>query len=118
MNRASRALGRLVLGVLLANGWCALAADDVGAGKEGAARSPTFEKDIEPILRATCWRCHGEKSLKGELDLRTLAGIRKGGESGPAIVAGKPDESVLFEKVRDGEMPPGKKDRLADADVA
>ena len=51
-------------------------------------------------------RCHGEKVRKADLDLRTPAGVLKGGESGPAVVAGKPDKSLLYEKVHKGEMPP------------
>jgi hypothetical protein len=78
---------------------------------------PSYEDDIRPLLKAKCLRCHGESALKADLDLRTPAGIRKGGESGPAIVAGKPEKSLLFEKVHSGTMPPGKKDRLSAAEV-
>src|SRR5262249_29355753 len=63
------------------------------------------------------WRCHGDEPRKAELDLTTLAGILKGGESGQAVVAGKPDESLLYEKVQSGAMPPLKKDRLSPAEL-
>ncbi len=81
----------------------------------GAA--PSFTKDIRPLLQAKCLRCHGEKVRRAELDLRTLAGILEGGESGPAVVPGKPDDSPLYEKVHGGAMPPAKKDRLKAAEV-
>jgi hypothetical protein len=81
------------------------------------AEAPSYEKDIRPLLEARCWRCHGEKSHKADLDLSSPAGIRKGGESGPVLVAGKPEESPLFEKVRNGAMPPGKNERLTAAEV-
>jgi len=69
-------------------------------------------------LQTKCWRCHGEESRKGELDLRTPAGILKGGESGIVIVAGKPDQSLLYEKVHKGEMPPKKKDPLSELEIS
>src|SRR4051812_49973776 len=75
-----------------------------------AAPSTTFEKDIRPILKAHCFDCHGEgEKLRGGLDLRLRRLIVKGGENGPAVVAGKPQESLLYQRVRAGEMPPGKK---------
>ncbi len=83
-----------------------------------APRSPDFEKDIVPILREKCLKCHGEKERKGELDLRTSASVLKGGESGAVIVPKDPEKSLLYEKVVEGEMPPGKKDRLSEAELA
>src|SRR5262249_26366382 len=76
---------------------------------EDDGQVPSFEKDVQPILSAKCSRCHGEKTKKADLDLSTVAGIRKGSESGPVIVAGKPSESRLYEMVHEGKMPPGKK---------
>ena len=68
----------------------------------------TFEKHIRPIFRAHCYDCHGaEKQVKGELDLRLVRLMEKGGELGPALVKGKPDESYLLERIVNGEMPPG-----------
>jgi hypothetical protein len=66
----------------------------------------TFEKQIRPILKANCFDCHGEgEKLKGDLDLRLRRLMVKGGESGPAIEAGKPEKSLLYQKVVEGEMP-------------
>jgi hypothetical protein len=79
---------------------------------------PRFETDIQPLLQAKCLRCHGTKVKKAALDLRTHAGALKGGESGPAIVPGKPEQSPLYQKVHEGLMPPGKKDRLTPTEVA
>lgn len=77
----------------------------------------TFATDVRPILHAKCVRCHGDKTRKADLDLRTAAGLLKGGESGAVVVPGKPDTSLLYEKVRDGAMPPDRKDRLNVADI-
>src|SRR3954468_22421227 len=80
-----------------------------------------FEKNIRPVLVAHCYQCHSasSKELKGELRLDTKEGIRKGGESGAALVPGKPDESLLIKALQheDGlEMPP--KEKLPDNVVA
>ncbi|MCH8043668.1 MAG: PSD1 domain-containing protein [Planctomycetes bacterium] len=69
---------------------------------------PSFETDVLPILRANCFRCHGEKTHKAELSLTNQARLLKGGESGEAVVPGKPQESLLYELLRDGDMPPEK----------
>ncbi len=79
---------------------------------------PSYQQAIRPLLEAHCRRCHADKVHKADLDLSTPAGIRKGGESGPAVVPGKPDDSPLYAKVHAGKMPPGKKDPLSDAEVA
>ncbi len=74
----------------------------------------TFEHDVRPILKAHCFLCHGEEEKpKGELDLRLVRLMMHGGESGPAIVAGKSAESLLLQRLRAGEMPPGPKKLLA-----
>ncbi len=91
-----------------------------GAAKENEgppARAPSFERDVRPLLQAKCWCCHGEKSRKADLDLRTLAGALQGGESGPAVAPGQPDRSPLYEKAHSGAMPPGGKNRLSEAEV-
>src|SRR5260370_26661642 len=78
----------------------------------------TFEQHIRPILRAHCLECHGEgRKLRGSLDLRLRRFALAGGDRGPAVVPGKPAASLLFTRVRDHEMPPGKVKRSRD-DIA
>lgn len=68
----------------------------------------TFEKHVRPILKANCFHCHGEEEeIESGLDLRLRQLIVGGGDSGPAIVPGDPEASLLYVRVRDGEMPPG-----------
>jgi hypothetical protein len=68
----------------------------------------TFERDVRPILKTHCFHCHGEEEeLEGSLDVRLRRFLAKGGDSGPVIVAGKPGESLLIERLLSGEMPPG-----------
>jgi uncharacterized protein DUF1553/uncharacterized protein DUF1549/cytochrome c len=78
----------------------------LASGFAFGAVSPTFEKDIRPILKAHCFECHGEgEKLKGGLDVRLRRLILKGGDDGPVIVPGKPEKSLLFKLVHSGEMP-------------
>src|SRR5262249_28250233 len=69
----------------------------------------TFQGDILPIFRANCVSCHGaERKIKGGLDARTVPSLLQGGDSGPALVRGDPDKSLLWESVSSNQMPPGK----------
>ncbi|SFI28746.1 Planctomycete cytochrome C [Planctomicrobium piriforme] len=82
-----------------------------------AASEPTpeqvkfFETSVRPLLVEHCLKCHSEEKQKGELRLDSRGHMLLGGESGPAIVPGKPDESLLMEAVRyeSFEMPPAGK---------
>jgi mono/diheme cytochrome c family protein len=99
--------GFLSLALSGLSGPFAHAADsDDGAVLPGAKL--TFERHVRPILKTHCFQCHGEEEEhEGGLDVRLRRFLTKGGDSGPVIVPGKPDESVLIERLRSGEMPPG-----------
>lgn len=80
-----------------------------GSGSMAQAEPLTFERDIRPILKKHCLECHGATDeLQGKLDLRLKRLALKGGESGTALVPGKPQDSVFLQRIRSGEMPPGK----------
>ena len=67
-----------------------------------------FESDIRPLLKAHCWHCHGEEAeVEGSLDLRLSHFMQTGGDSGPAVIPGDADGSLLVERIASGEMPPG-----------
>ena len=84
---------------------------------DGTSAAVDFETHVRPILKAHCWQCHGEEDEpKGALDSRLARFLLKGGDSGPAIVPGKHAESLLYERVAAGEMPPGKK-KLSARDI-
>ena len=74
----------------------------------GAVRPQVAERDIEAILSAKCWVCHGRREQQAGLDLRTHASLLKGGKSGPALVPGNPDASLLVKRIVAQEMPPPK----------
>lgn len=90
-----------------------------------AEESTTTFAKVQPILEASCVKCHGAKKPKHDLRLDSLEGVLKGGkELGPAAIAGKPDQSPLLKVLRlpaDDEvsMPPkGKGEQLSDEQVA
>jgi len=74
-----------------------------------------FEQKIRPLLVERCYECHSAdaKKLKGGLLLDTKEGVLKGGDTGPAIVPGEPEKSLLIKAVRYGseelQMPPKNK---------
>jgi mono/diheme cytochrome c family protein len=66
-------------------------------GEDDATR--LFRERVAPLLEKRCVACHSGATPKGKLALTTAAGARRGGESGPAVVPHKPDESVLLDAV-------------------
>ena len=80
----------------------------LAANQSHGAPRYTFEADVAPIFRNYCWKCHGGGGLAGGLDLRRTDLIVRGGNSGPAIVPGNPERSLLFQKLVQGAMPPKK----------
>ena len=66
------------------------------------------EPGISALLARRCLECHQGEEAKGGLDLSRSATAVKGGESGPALTPGKPDESLLWHRIANDEMPPKK----------
>ena len=81
-----------------------------------AGDSPVFEKDILPIFKARCADCHNSTAAKGGLDLSTMAGVRKGGESGESAVVESLEDSMLWIMIDGGEMPPADQTSLTEAE--
>ncbi|MCB1227809.1 MAG: DUF1549 domain-containing protein, partial [Verrucomicrobiales bacterium] len=91
---------------------------------EGRAEDAAFfESRIRPVLVEQCYECHSVESgkAKGGLQVDNRASLRRGGESGPAVVPGKPAESLLLSAMLHADpdlaMPP-KKPRLAEGVLA
>jgi mono/diheme cytochrome c family protein len=78
-----------------------------------------FEKSVRPVLATHCFECHGAKKQRGGLRLDSRAAILEGGDTGPAIVPGSPDRSLLVKAVHykdSPKMPP--KGQLSAAEVS
>lgn len=80
----------------------------------GAEPVVEFRQHMAPILARYCLECHAGADPKGQLDLSQRSRVLQGGDSGPALVAGDAESSLLWQRIRDGEMPP--KESLPDVD--
>lgn len=87
----------------------------VSARAEAPVVSPEqaafFENEVRPLLVEHCFECHNEDDQSGELRLDSLAWVLAGGESGDAVVPGKPEASLLVQAINYEtlEMPPSGK---------
>jgi len=91
------------------------------AGLSSTHADDYFTSKIEPLLKQRCYECHShEKKMKGGLTLDSKSGWEQGGDLGPAVVPGKPEESLLIKMVRwsddEHQMPP--KEKLPPAEIA
>lgn len=90
----------------------AIGANCVGEENIPAQERDFFEEKVRPLLVTECYECHSveAKEVGGKLYLDSRAGILRGGESGPAVVPGKPEESLLLDALqyKTFEMPPEK----------
>lgn len=128
------AIGLTAVGAVLTVGLVSAAAGS-GAGP-GETRQPApataplsaedeafFESKVRPLLAKQCFSCHSSKTkiVQGGLRLDTAEGLHKGGDSGPTVVPGKPDESSLIQAVRFTnpalQMPPGGKMSAAEIQI-
>src|SRR5438876_6768527 len=88
--------------------FAARAADD-------AAGVEFFERKIRPVIADNCYKCHSAtaEKLKGGLKLDTRADVLKGGDTGPALIPGDVEKSLIIKAVRytdeDLKMPPKNK---------
>ena len=101
-----------------------------GAGTESQVASKKLNQDpevfaaiVQPILQQNCIGCHGPEKSKGGLRLDSFQSMLKGGENGPAVVPGKPLETLLLKRTRlplssDDHMPPDGKPQPTSADLA
>jgi len=103
--------------------WAAVGAAGLWIGHANAAADSGidfFEQHVRPVLVENCYKCHSAQAekVKGGLLLDTRDGLLKGGDTGPAIVPGDPDKSLLIKAIRytdeNLQMPPKNKKLAAD----
>ncbi|MFP6611644.1 MAG: c-type cytochrome domain-containing protein, partial [Pirellulales bacterium] len=89
----------LIGSIVLSIAWPAICRSE---DEPTAAGEAFFEKKIRPLLASRCYDCHSTKAkkLKGGLRLDSRAALLAGGDSGPVVVSGKPNNSLLIEAVR------------------
>jgi len=79
-----------------------------------------FESRVRPLLVKHCYECHGEKKQESDLRVDSLQELLRGGATAPAVVPGRPDESLLIHAVgyedQELQMPPD--GRLSDREIA
>lgn len=85
------------------------------------AQNVDFSKEVLPILKASCFKCHGEKKAKAKLRLHTLADALKGGKNGKVFEPGKSSESLLIKRISlpadDDDIMPNEGDPLSKAQI-
>jgi cytochrome c553 len=89
--------------------WLPLAGVAAETVSPASPEAEFFESQIRPVLENRCNRCHGEKKQKGGLRLDSRPAILQGGETGPAVVPGDAEKSLLVSAVKqtgDISMPP------------
>ncbi|HSU53547.1 MAG TPA: DUF1549 domain-containing protein, partial [Candidatus Dormibacteraeota bacterium] len=86
-----------------------------------ATRKIDFVRDVQPLLTNACYDCHSGTKQKGGLRLDSKEAALKGGDSGPALVAGKSSESLLIQVIaglkEDIARMPKKRDPLTDEQI-
>src|SRR3954463_12762622 len=117
---AARAAALILAAVPLA---IQIAAEARQAGAPAATAPQSaefFESSVRPVLAENCFDCHADEKMGG-LRLDSREGMLKGGRSGPAIVPGDPDKSLLITAVRQTrdtlKMPKGGKLRPTEIDA-
>ncbi len=107
---ARRQVGFLCISLLWLTAAVANSSHSFRGGPEPTAEQKEFfEAKIRPVLAKNCFGCHGKDQQKSGLRLDSLASIKKGGDSGPALVAGDPAKSLLIVAVKQTtelKMPP------------
>ena len=111
--RLSRRFLLVVFVIAASPGSRSLLAADAAPNQKARQKAQVefFETHVRPVFVKHCVECHGPTKQESGLRLDSREGLLKGGDGGAAIVAGRPEESVLIEAVRhEGlEMPPEKK---------
>ena len=94
--------------VELIKSWIDAGAAGLGISTAQVDAENELARNVFDVLEWKCLTCHGRREKQGDLDLRSVGSMLKGGKSGPAIVVGDPTASLLVKRVHADEMPPFK----------
>lgn len=83
----------------------ALASARGAAATPPPARPVSFARDVAPVLDRWCVSCHGDRETRAALRLDSLSGVMRGGDAGPAVIPGNPDDSLLLAKIEHRHRP-------------
>jgi len=97
---------RLVLASVLLGGFLNTAQTQEPRIPALPPRPEVTQHEIIPILLLRCTVCHGLRRQEAGLDLRTKASMLKGGNSGPALIQGNPEASLMHKRIASGQCPP------------
>mgnify|MGYP003645132376 CR=1 FL=1 len=119
--RRAHRIGPWLLGLFIVASIPVLAGENTASPAGNRVNETFFTTQVLPILEARCFECHAhEQKIKGGLALDSPSGLRTGGEGGPILVPGSPEESRLITAVRhidkEFQMPP--KSKLSDEEIA
>ena len=88
--------GSLLMAFVLCSAFTVRAADDI----------PQWDRDITPLFKRHCVKCHGPTKQEGKLNLATASAMARGGKQGAAVVPHDADASLIWQRVNTDEMPP------------
>ncbi len=123
-NPRPRLVFPLLLGLILTTSASLRAANAAPAPTPTLSPADTafFENKIRPVLAQNCFKCHSHDAdrVKGGLLLDSAQGLLAGGDTGPAIIPGRPDASILIKAIsyKDEELQMPPKEKLSDAQIA
>ena len=79
---------------------------ELATAEEALSPELLAARRVHFLFEIKCQPCHGRKKEEKELDMRTMASILRGGESGPALIRGNAAEILLLRRIHDDQMPP------------
>src|SRR5436190_23084338 len=111
----------MAMGITAVLAWLALAAGEAaGDSLPTEEQERFFESAVRPVFAEHCHKCHGPAKQRNGLRLDSREALLRGGDSGPAIVPGQPDESPLIRAVRqiDDELKMPPESKLTERQIA
>ena len=89
----------VALGAIPSSAWAKFSPAQIARLPPPATGPVEFHRQIQPILEASCIKCHGRGRTKGGFKIDTREALLAGGDSGPVVISGKSAESLLIELV-------------------